>query len=100
LAHELGHAGHFELANRHQRLLNTEPSLFFVEAPSTLNELLLADHILKGAEDRRMRRWVIMQLLMTYHHNFVRHLLEAELQRRIYEQAEQGTPITAKLLSE
>lgn len=100
LAHELGHAGHFELANRHQRLLNVEPALFFVEAPSTTNELLLADHILKGTDDRRMRRWVIMQLLMTYHHNFVRHLLEAELQRRIYEQAEQGTPVTAKLLSE
>jgi len=100
LAHELGHAGHFELANRNQRLLNVEPALFFVEAPSTMNELLLADHILKGTDDRRMRRWVIMQLLMTYHHNFVRHLLEAELQRRIYEQAEKGTPVTAKLLSE
>src|SRR5690606_20805471 len=57
LAHELGHAGHFELANRHQRLLNVEPALFFVEAPSTTNELLLADHILKGTDDRRMRRW-------------------------------------------
>ena len=100
LAHELGHAGHFELANRHQRLLNVEPSLFFVEAPSTTNEVLLADHILKGTDDRRMRRWVITQLLMTYHHNFVRHLLEAELQRRIYEQAEKGIPVTAQLLSE
>ncbi|OTA41157.1 MAG: oligoendopeptidase F, partial [Symbiobacterium thermophilum] len=96
LAHELGHAGHFELANRHQRLLNVEPSLFFVEAPSTMNEVLLADHILKGTDDKRMRRWVITQLLMTYHHNFVRHLLEAELQRRIYAQAEKGVPVTAQ----
>lgn len=100
LAHELGHAGHFELANRHQRLLNVEPSLFFVEAPSTMNEVLLADHILKGTDDKRMRRWVITQLLMTYHHNFVRHLLEAELQRRIYAQGEKGVPVTAQLLSE
>ncbi len=100
LAHELGHAGHFELANRHQRLLNAEPTLFFVEAPSTMNEVLLADHILKNTDDKRMRRWVITQLLMTYHHNFVRHLLEAELQRRIYAQAEKGVPITAQLLSE
>jgi len=37
---------------------------------------------------------------MTYHHNFVRHLLEAELQRHIYEQAEKGIPVTAQLLSE
>ena len=100
LAHELGHAGHFELANRNQKLLNVEPALFFVEAPSTMNELLLAEHILAQTTDVRMRRWVIMQLLMTYHHNFVRHLLEAELQRRIYGLAETGTPITAVTLSE
>jgi oligoendopeptidase F len=100
LAHELGHAGHFELANRYQKLLNVEPALFFVEAPSTMNELLLAEHILSQTSDVRMRRWVIMQLLMTYHHNFVRHLLEGELQRRIYDLAEKGTPITAVTLSE
>ncbi|MFZ5815114.1 MAG: oligoendopeptidase F [Bacillota bacterium] len=100
LAHELGHAGHFELANRYQRFFNVEPGSFFVEAPSTMNELLLAEHILAQSSEVRMRRWVIMQLLMTYHHNFVRHLLEAELQRRIYALAEQGTPVTAVTLSE
>jgi oligoendopeptidase F len=100
LAHELGHAGHFTLAQRNQRLVNTRPSTFFVEAPSTMNELLLAQHVMKGSTDKRMRRWVIMQLLATYHHNFVRHLLEGELQRRTYAIAEKGTPITANTLCE
>jgi oligoendopeptidase F len=100
LAHELGHAGHFELANRNQRLLNTDPSMFFVEAPSTMNELLLGQHILAKSSDTRMRRWVLLQSLKTYHHNFVRHLLEGELQRRIYDRAEQGEPITATTLNE
>ncbi|HLN62167.1 MAG TPA: oligoendopeptidase F [Symbiobacteriaceae bacterium] len=99
LAHELGHAGHFQLANRNQRLFNTEPSTYFVEAPSTMNEILLGQHILAKHEDKRMRRWVIMQFLATYHHNFVRHLLEGELQRRIYALAEEGKPITANVLS-
>jgi len=98
LIHELGHAGHFELAQVRQRLFNTEPSTFFVEAPSTMNELLLAQHLLKQTTDVRMRRWVLMQTLATYHHNFVRHLLEAELQRRIYARAETGEPITADTL--
>ncbi len=99
LAHELGHAGHFELANRYQRLANTEPSMFFVEAPSTINELLVGQHMMAKSEDVRMRRWVIMQFLATYHHNFVRHLLEGELQRRVYAKAEAGEPITAQTLS-
>lgn len=100
LAHELGHAGHFALNQPLQRLINTRPSSFFIEAPSTMNELLLGNHILDQSSDTRMRRWVIGQMLGTYYHNFVTHLLEGELQRRIYHLAEAGTPITASLLSE
>ncbi len=99
IAHELGHAVQSVLASSNQRFVNVEPSLVFIEAPSTLNELLLAEHILESADDFRMRRWVLMQLLGTYHHNFVRHLLEAELVKRIYAHAEAGRPITAALLS-
>ncbi len=100
LAHELGHAGHFYLANKNQRSFNTRPSTYFVEAPSTMNEMLLADHILSKTTDKRMRRWVILQLLGTYYHNFVTHLLEGEYQRRVYSLAEKGVPLTAKTLSE
>jgi oligoendopeptidase F len=99
LAHELGHAGQGVLAQRYQRLANTRPTMFFIEAPSTINELLVADHILANSTSRQMRRWLIMQLLMTYHHNFVRHLIEGELQRRTYALAEQGHPITASVLN-
>ncbi|ASN06566.1 oligoendopeptidase F [Virgibacillus necropolis] len=98
LAHELGHAGHFYLAGKSQSLVNTRPSTYFVEAPSTLNELLLADHIMNKTEDKRMKRWVITQLLGTYYHNFVTHLLEGEFQRRVYKLAEEGTPLTASVL--
>jgi oligoendopeptidase F len=100
LAHELGHAGHFYLANKNQTILNTRPSTYFVEAPSTMNELLLGQHILDNTTDPQMRRWVILQFLGTYYHNFVTHLLEGELQRRVYRLAEEGKSITATTLSE
>lgn len=100
LAHEVGHAGHLMLAARNQRLTNARPSMYFIEAPSTMNELLVADHLLAKSNDKRMRRWVILQLLNTYYHNFVTHLLEGELQRRVYRLAMNDEPITAKLLSE
>ena len=99
LSHELGHAGHGVMAQRNQSLVNTRGSRFFVEAPSTINELLVAQLMLDRAEDKRMRRWIIMQLLATYYHNFVRHLIEGELQRRIYVLAEQGRPVTEATLS-
>lgn len=100
LAHEVGHAGHLMLADRYQRLTNNRPSMYFIEAPSTMNELLLADHLLSRSNDPRMRRWVISQLLGTYFHNFVTHLLEGELQRRVYDLAMQNVPITAVKMCE
>jgi oligoendopeptidase F len=99
LAHELGHAGQGVLSQRYQRPANTRPTMFFIEAPSTANEILVADYILSQSTDVRMRRWVIMQMLTTYHHNFIRHLIEGELQRRAYALAEQGQPITATVLN-
>ncbi|SDN70788.1 oligoendopeptidase F [Paenibacillus sp. yr247] len=99
LAHELGHAGHLMLAARYQRYTNFRPSTYFIEAPSTMNELLLAEHILKQSSDPRMKRWVILQLLNTYYHNFVTHLLEGDMQSRVYALAESGEALTAKKLS-
>jgi len=99
LAHELGHAGHFQLANKHQTISNTQVSTYFVEAPSTLNELLLAEYLLEKSNDDRMKAFVINNLLDTYYHNFVTHMLEAEFQRRIYTLAESGVPLTADLLT-
>ena len=46
--HELGHAGHFRLCNGAQAILDTEVSSYFVEAPSTMNELLMAHYLLKN----------------------------------------------------
>jgi oligoendopeptidase F len=99
LAHELGHAGHLMLASRYQSYTNFRPSTYFIEAPSTMNELLLAEHIMKQSNDPRMKRWVILQLLNTYYHNFVTHLLEGDMQRRVYKAAEAGEALTAKKLS-
>lgn len=100
LAHELGHAGHFYFANRHQRIMNVRPSLYFIEAPSTMNEMLLAQHLFSKTNDPKMKRWVINQLMGTYYHNFVTHLIEGEYQRRVYQLAEQGHALTASVLSE
>ncbi|MBT9158172.1 MAG: Oligoendopeptidase F, plasmid [Firmicutes bacterium] len=99
LAHELGHAGHGVLSMRYQRLSNVRGSMFFVEAPSIINELLVGNYIGAQTTDPRMQRWLHMGFLLTYYHNFVRHLIEGELQRRIFVLAEKGQPITAMVLS-
>lgn len=102
LAHELGHAGHFYLANQHQNLFNARPSLYFIEAPSTMNEMLMANYLMKThANDARFKRWVIASIVSrTYYHNFVTHLLEAAYQRKVYEIIDAGGSVNAPKLNE
>ncbi|MEO4052918.1 oligoendopeptidase F [Solibacillus sp. CAU 1738] len=101
LAHELGHAGHFYLANEAQNYFNARPSLYFIEAPSTMNEMLMANHLLKNSTDARFKRWVIATIISrTYYHNFVTHLLEAAYQRKVYDIIDAGGSINAPKLNE
>lgn len=101
LAHELGHAGHFYHANKEQTIFNARPSLYFIEAPSTMNEMLVANHLLANSDDPKFKRWVISSIIArTYYHNFVTHLLEAAYQRKVYERVDQGLNINAQILNE
>lgn len=100
LAHELGHAGHFTFCNEAQNIFDTDVSMYFVEAPSTMNELLMANYLLKTNEDKRFRRWVLSSMISnTYYHNFVTHLLEAAYQREVYNVIDAGGSVQAETLS-
>ena len=100
LAHELGHAGHFKYTNEEQNVFNTDPSLYFIEAPSTMNEMLLANHLLKNTKDLKFKRWVISSIVArTYYHNFVTHLLEAAYQREVYNVIDSGGNVNASTLN-
>ena len=100
LAHELGHAGHFTLAQQHQKLLDSEASMYFVEAPSTMNEMLMANYLFSNSEDPKFKRWVIGSILSrTYYHNMVTHLLEAAYQREVYYKVDNGESLTAPVLN-
>lgn len=100
LAHELGHAGHFKSCNSTQSIFDTEVSSYFVEAPSTMNELLMAHYLLKTSEDKRFRRWVLTCMIgNTYYHNFVTHLMEAAYQREVYRLVDEGGSVQADTLS-
>ena len=101
LAHELGHAGHFYLAQQNQNIYDTRPSTYFVEAPSTMNEMLMANYLMKNSDDPRMKRWVLSSMISrTYYHNFVTHLLEAHYQREVYKIIDAGGSVQASKLNE
>ncbi|MBQ5991747.1 MAG: oligoendopeptidase F [Clostridia bacterium] len=101
VAHELGHAGQSMYSDAAQSYYDCDPSMYLVEAPSTMNELLLANHLLGTSEDKRFRRWVLSSLVTnTYYHNFVTHLREAWYQREVYKIIDEGGSVNADILSD
>ena len=101
VAHELGHAGQSMYSDAAQSYYDADPSMYLVEAPSTMNELLLANHLMNTSTDKRFRRWVISSLISnTYYHNFVTHLREAWYQREVYKIIDAGGSVNAEILSD
>ncbi|MBQ1410808.1 MAG: oligoendopeptidase F [Oscillospiraceae bacterium] len=101
VAHELGHAGQNMYGGKAQSFYDAEPTRYMIEAPSTMNELLLAHYLTKTKEDKRFRRWVLSSLISnTYYHNFVTHLREAWYQREVYRIIDAGGSVNADLLSD
>lgn len=100
LAHELGHAGHFKSTGENQCVLDTDVSTYFVEAPSTMNELLMANYLKNSNPDKRFKRWVLSSMISnTYYHNFVTHLMEAAYQREVYKIIDEGGSVNADVLN-
>ena len=74
--------------------------MYFVEAPSTMNEMLMANYLFKNSSDAQFKRWVIGSIVSrTYYHNMVTHLLEAAYQREVYKKVDDGESLTAPLLN-
>ena len=101
LAHELGHAGQYYYSNSNQNALNNDMSMYFVEAPSTANEITMERFLLNKASDDREKLWVLATMISkTYYHNFVTHFIEAAFQREIYRKVEAGESLSADDLNQ
>ena len=100
LIHEIGHSGQFIFSDNHQSYFNTHMSTYYVEAPSTFNELLLSDYLERQFDNPRQKRFALAHRLTdTYFHNFITHLLEAAFQRKVYTLIEEGGTFGASKLN-
>lgn len=71
-------------------------SMYFVESPSTANEITMERYLLNRSKDKRERLWVLSTMIgKTYYHNFVTHFLEASFQRDVYRCIEKGESLGA-----
>lgn len=99
LAHELGHALHYSLANRRQAFVNANPPRFVIEVAATLNEMLLFEAELKRERDDRRRLTLLNEYLENLRVTVFKATLLAEFELRAHRLTEQGEAVTGDTLN-
>ena len=95
LAHEAGHSVHTWLANHAQPPEKAEYPIFLAEVASTVNELLLARHLLWEAKEAGVRAHLLNHLCDSFKGTIFRQVMFAEFERDIHAAAERGEALVA-----
>lgn len=100
LAHELGHSMHSYYSRLNNSYQNSSYKIFVAEVASTVNELLLAIHMLKKSNEKREKLIILNSLLDLFKATIYRQTMFAEFEEGIYEKHEKGEILTSKVLCE
>lgn len=100
LAHESGHLMHSVFSQRAQPYPTARYRIFVAEVASTVNEILLAWHLIEQARDDGTRFALHGHLLDTLRGTVFRQTLFAEFELEIHRLVESGEPLTGERLSE
>ena len=95
LAHEMGHALHSYLSNKHQNPIDADYVIFVAEVASTCNEALLMEYLLNKPTDKKERAYLINHFLEQFKGIIFRQTLFAEFERNIGRMAAAGQTLTA-----
>ena len=98
LAHEMGHAIHSYLSNKHQNPIDADYVIFVAEVASTCNEALLMEHLLSQTTDRKERAYLINHFLDQFKGTIFRQTMFAEFELNIGRLVAEGQTLTADVL--
>jgi oligoendopeptidase F len=100
LAHEMGHAMHSDFSNRAQPYPTAAYSIFVAEVASTVNEALLAAHLLEHASSDEERLFLLTNRIDSIRGTLFRQTMFAEFEQTIHRRVEQGSVLTGEQASE
>jgi oligoendopeptidase F len=89
VAHEMGHAIHYMLADKHS-ILTTQASLPLAETASVFSEILMTEKLLAGESDPMVRRDVIAKMLDDTYATVGRQGFFAMWEKEVHELVQQG----------
>ena len=100
IAHELGHSMHTKYSKENNKRQYSDYTIFVAEVASTVNELLLANYMLKTSYDDNEKMSLLNELLDNYKATIYRQTMFAEFEREMYNRRENGEPLTNDMISD
>lgn len=98
LAHECGHSIHTLYSTENQPYATKDYRIFVAEIPSTLNEQLFLDYLLKNSSDKSLKLQAVCKAIDNIVSTFYRQTLFADFEYQAHEAALNGEEINYELL--
>jgi oligoendopeptidase F len=98
VAHELGHTMHSYYASKSQNIINANYTIMVAEVASTVNEILLANYLIKNETDSNKKAALINDQLDTIRATLYRQAMFAEFEKDVHSKIEQGETLTSENL--
>ncbi|WP_304225919.1 oligoendopeptidase F [Gracilinema caldarium] len=98
LAHEGGHSMHSWYSARNNPFMHYGYTIFEAEVASTFNEELLFRHLMKTAESRELKAYLVNKRVDDILATLFRQTMFAEFEHRVHSLEEGGTPLTVDVL--
>lgn len=100
LAHEMGHALNSKYSNEEQPYSMADYPIFTAEVASTVNEMLVMDHLIKNAKTDDEKLYLVNQQIDNIRGTVFVQVMFSEFEKRAHEMVESGQPLSPDVLNE
>ena len=98
IIHELGHSMHSYYSRNNNPFQYSRYSIVVAEVASTVNELLLAKHVLNTSKDLEEKLYILDRLMSLFKGTIYRQTMYEEFEKFLFETAEKEEALTSDVL--
>lgn len=100
LIHELGHSMHSYYSRENNTYQDSNYSILVAEVASTVNELLLAKHMLKISNDDNEKLYILDRLINLFKGTIYRQTMYEEFEKFLFDKCENEESLTSDILKD
>ncbi len=100
LAHEMGHALNSKLSDEKQPYAMADYPIFTAEVASTVNEMLVMDHLIKNAKNDEEKLYLVNKQIDNIRGTVFVQVMFSEFEKRAHEMVEAGEAMSPDVLND